>query len=358
MRRMPASDMARETATTDSSTMHRGIGSAVLEFAGPLAALALILAAFMVFVPTFRSPENFQNISRQIAVVAILAAGETLVIVTAGIDLSVGAMIALTSVLAALTMKATMAGPNGEAARLVLFGAQLHPATVVPVGMLVGIGVGAVVGVVSGSITEYVGIPSFIVTLGMMGICSGTAKLASGGVSVGGLPDAIDWIGAKDVGGVIPVAALVTIAVVVLGQVMLARSAFGRALYAIGGNREAARLSGIPVKRVSVLAFTLCGALAGLAGMVAMSRVGSAQPTGGEGYELYAVAASVIGGTSLMGGEGSISGALIGALIMGVVRTGLDHIGLSDFLQTVVIGAMIIIAVIVDKVRRSMHEHA
>lgn len=318
----------------------------VIEYAGPLAALVLIVAGFLLWVPSFRSPENFQNIGRQIAVVAILAVGETLVIVAAGIDLSVGSLIALTSVLSALAMRGIVHGGASDAAFI--------PGWTVPAGVLVGLGSGALVGALSGAIIEYLSIPAFIVTLGMLGICAGSAKLAAKGVSVGDLPPAINWLGANDLGGVLPIATVITLVVVVIGQFALARTSFGRALYAIGGNREAARLSGIPVRRVSLVCFALCGMLAGLAGIVSMARTGSAQPTAGEGYELHAVAASVIGGTSLMGGEGSVTGAFIGALIMGVLSTGLDHLGLSNFWQQVVIGGMIVIAVLVDRARRSL----
>ncbi len=318
----------------------------VIEYAGPLAALLLIVAGFLIWVPSFRSVENFQNIGRQIAVVAILAVGETLVIVTAGIDLSVGSLIALTSVLGALTMRGVVGGGAS--------GVEVIPGTAVPLGIVVGLASGALVGAISGAIIEYLSIPAFIVTLGMLGICAGSAKLAAGGISVGDLPPAINWLGANDIGGVFPMATAITLVVVAAGQLLLAKTAFGRALYAIGGNREAARLSGIPVRRVSMACFALCGLLAGLAGIVSMARTGSAQPTAGEGYELHAVAASVIGGTSLMGGEGSITGAFIGALIMGVLSTGLDHLGLSNFWQQVVIGGMIVIAVLVDRARRSL----
>lgn len=330
----------------ESAPRRSRLAQLLLEYAGPLVALVMIVGALLIWVPSFRSTENFQNIGRQIAVVAILAVGETLVIVTAGIDLSVGSLVALTGVLSALSMRGMLGGGASEA--------EVIPGWTVPLGFLVGLASGALVGALSGVIIERLTIPAFIVTLGMLGICAGSAKLASHGQTVGDLPDAIKDLGAADIAGGIPIIALIMLGVVAGGQFLLTRTAFGRALYAIGGNREAARLSGIPVRRVSIACFALCGMLSGLAGMVSMARTGSAQPTAGEGYELQAVAAAVIGGTSLMGGEGSVVGALIGALIMGVLSTGLDHIGLSSFIQQVAIGGMIVIAVLVDRARRSL----
>lgn len=327
----------REKTADRRRVVSRVLG-VLLEYAGPVAALAVILTAFLVFVPTFRSPDNFRNISRQMAVVAILAAGQTFVIVAGGIDLSVGSMVALTGVLAALTMKAPWVPPE----------------LAVPAGLAVGLLVGALAGCLSGTLSEYAQIPSFVVTLGMMGMAAGAAKLTCGGVSIGDLPDALDWLAAKNLWGSVPSAAVVTLAVVAIGHTVLARTRFGRVVYALGGNREAARLAGVPVRRVMIACFTICGLLAGLAGMVTLSRIGSAQPTAGQGFELWAIAATVIGGTSLMGGEGSIGRAFVGALIMAVLAAGLDHLKLSSHWQQLVIGGMIIVAVIVDRLRRAM----
>lgn len=310
--------------------------ASALEQSGPVLALVVLVVLVLASVPASRTWENWRNISRQTAVVAILAAGETIVIVSGGIDLSVGSLIAFTGVLSGLAMKI-----GGVPAGLAF-----------PLGVLVALLSGGLAGLVSGMVTELARIPSFVVTLGMMGIASGTAKLACNGLSVSGLPSEVSGLGQAHVLVVIPVAGLLAIAVTALGQLVLGRTRFGRAVYALGGNREAARLSGIPVKKLGVACFVLCGTLAGLAGIVSMARMGSAQSTAGEGLELQAVAAAVIGGTSLMGGEGSIAGSFIGALIMGIIATTLDLIGVSQFAQPVVIGSLIIVAVIVDRVRR------
>jgi ribose transport system permease protein len=331
---------------SDKDTTGPGKGrttlSLVLEHGGPLVALAAVVGLFMALEPSFRNVANWQNIGRQMAVVAILAAGETFVIVAGGIDLSVGSVVALSGVLSALAMKAL----------------GVPDPLVVPMGICVGLGTGALVGALSGVITELAGIPSFVVTLGMLGVAAGAAKIASGGVGVSGIPDAFDWLAAKSIPIgptiAIPTAAIVTILVIVVGQIVLSRTRFGRSVYALGGNREAARLSGVPTRRISIMTFVISGGLAGLAGIMAVSRIGSAQPTAGEGYELNAIAAAVIGGTSLMGGEGSVLGSFVGALIMAVIATGLDHMMVSQFIQEVVIGGMIIVAVIVDKLRRTV----
>lgn len=316
--------------------------SVVLERGGPLIVLAVVVVGFMLVEPTFRKASNFENIGRQMAVVAILAVGETFVIIGGGIDLSVGAIVALSGVLAALTMKSQAVPPH----------------LVLPAGIAVGLATGLVVGLVSGTIIEVAQIPSFVVTLGMLGVCTGVAKIVSGGQGVSGIPRGIDWLAAhritltRDVG--IPMAAVVSLALIVVAHIVMSRARFGRTVYALGGNREAARLSGIPVKRISVMTFVISGGVAGLAGLVALSRMGSGQPSAGQGYELNAVAAAVIGGTSLMGGEGTVLGSFVGALIMAVIATGLDHMLVSQFIQEVVIGGMIIVAVIIDKLRRTM----
>ena len=297
--------------------------------------LSPVVAGFMLVEPTFRKASNFENIGRQMAVVAILAVGETFVIIAGGIDLSVGAIVALSGVLAALTMRSD----------------AMPPHLALPAGIAVGLGTGLFVGLLSGTIIEVARIPSFVVTLGMLGVCTGVAKIVSGGQGVSGLPRGIDWLAAHvslspRVG--IPMA-VVTLALI--GLPTLSSHALVCCLRPV---QSVKWLSGIPVKRVSVMTFVISGGLAGLAGLVALSRMGSGQPTAGQGYELNAVAAAVIGGTSLMGGEGSILGSFVGALIMAVIATGLDHMMVSQFIEEVVIGGMIIVAVIVDKLRRTM----
>ena len=295
-----------------------------------LIGLALLVLVLSLLSPHFLTTENLLNITRQVAVNAILATGMTFVIISAGIDLSVGSVLALSGCVMAIALNA---------------GVGIFP------GILLAVGVGSLCGLANGFMTGYLRVPPFIATLGMMSVARGLALVVTGGYPIFELPEGFSYLGTGYLWDVLPVSLLFTILVVVAAHFVLTRMKLGRYVYVIGGNEEAAVLSGVNVRATKMLIYTICGFLAGLASVVFVSRLNSAQPTAGIAYELDAIAATVIGGTSLFGGVGSIGGTVIGALIMGVLRNGLNLLNVSSFWQQVVIGVVIITAVYVDQLR-------
>ena len=302
----------------------------VADWLRPLAALLLMGIALSFASPHFLTPNNLASVAVQASAVAILAVAETLVIIGGHIDLSVGSVLALCAVAAAMLMS------NGAGISLA-----------VAVALLGGLAVGAA----SGALIGYGRMPSFIVTLGMMGVARGFALIITGGVNVFGLPDRFTAF-ATTTWAAVPLPAVLAGVVALLAHGTLTRTALGRSIYAIGGNAEAARLSGIPVRRVVATLFAISGLLSALSGLALTSRLSIGQPTAGMGYELDAIAAAVIGGASLMGGQGTIPGTLIGAAIMGVLRNGCDLLRVPAFWQQVAIGVIIIAAVFLDQFRR------
>ncbi len=288
--------------------------------------------------PSFLRAENLLNISNQIAVIAIVAVGATLVIITAGIDLSVGSLIALGAVVCTLLIRdiagAEQATPGGMA-----------------VCAVAAILVCACLGMVSGVSVTWVGIPPFIATLAMMLVASGLAYIVARGLSVYQVPDSFVWLGRGDTGG-LPNAVLLMLGLYGGAHFLMRRTVLGRYLYAVGGNPEAARLAGVPVRRVLLFAYTASGALAGLGGVVMASQLRSGSPTYGQMYELYVIAAVVVGGTSLSGGEGRVLGTLIGAFIIAVIQNGMNLTGVESYTQKVVLGAVILGAVMLDMLKR------
>ena len=295
-----------------------------------LIGLALLVLVLSLLSPHFLTTENLLNITRQVAVNAILATGMTFVIISAGIDLSVGSVLALSGCVMAIALNA---------------GVGIFP------GILLAVGVGSLCGLANGFMTGFLRVPPFIATLGMMSIARGLALVVTGGYPIFELPEGFSYLGTGYLWDVLPVSLLFTFLVVVAAHFVLTRMKLGRYVYVIGGNEEAAVLSGVNVRATKMLIYTICGFLAGLASVVFVSRLNSAQPTAGIAYELDAIAATVIGGTSLFGGVGSIGGTVIGALIMGVLRNGLNLLNVSSFWQQVVIGVVIITAVYVDQLR-------
>ncbi len=295
-----------------------------------LIGLALLVLVLSLLSPHFLTTENLLNITRQVAVNAILATGMTFVIISAGIDLSVGSVLALSGCVMAIALNA---------------GVGIFP------GILLAVGVGSLCGLANGFMTGFLRVPPFIATLGMMSIARGLALVVTGGYPIFELPEGFSYLGTGYLWDVLPVSLLFTILVVVAAHFVLTHMKLGRYVYVIGGNEEAAVLSGVNVRATKMLIYTICGFLAGLASVVFVSRLNSAQPTAGIAYELDAIAATVIGGTSLFGGVGSIGGTVIGALIMGVLRNGLNLLNVSSFWQQVVIGVVIITAVYVDQLR-------
>ncbi|MGW2488679.1 ABC transporter permease/substrate-binding protein [Streptomyces sp. NPDC001606] len=297
---------------------------------GALTALIVLVIALSALSGDFLTTDNLLNIGVQAAVTAILAFGVTFVIVSAGIDLSVGSVAALSA-----TVLAWSASRHGVP---------------VPVAVLLGIATGVVAGLVNGFLTAYGKLPPFIATLAMLSVARGLSLVISQGSPIA-LPGSVSHLG-DTLGGWLPVPVLVMVVMGLISALVLGRTYIGRSMYAIGGNEEAARLSGLRVRRQKLAIYALSGLFAAVAGVVLAARLSSAQPQAADGYELDAIAAVVIGGASLAGGTGKASGTLIGALILAVLRNGLNLLDVSAFWQQVVIGVVIALAVLLDTVRR------
>jgi ribose transport system permease protein len=303
---------------------------------GPLVALVLVYLLFVVLSPdTFARPMNLVTMARQTAVVGVAASGMTMVIMLGGIDLSVGSVVALTTVVVASLLKAGV-GPIPAA--------------------LAGIGVAALAGAVNGSIVSGLGITPFIVTLGSMSILRGAAKGLAHQENVyaktRGLNTLVATLPPSRSFLVFPPAVWIMLAVGAASAVLLRRTRFGRHVVAIGSSEETARLCGVQVERTKIVVYTLAAALAGLAGVIEFAKLTVGNPTDSIGLELDVIASVVIGGGSLSGGEGSVAGALIGAFLLIVIKTGCTHLGLSDWVQEIITGGIIVIAVAIDRLRK------
>ena len=292
---------------------------------------AVILALAIVFGsinPNFWSVTNMANVSRQISTLALISIGQTFAILSAGIDLSVGSQLALVSVVCAQQM--LNYGVAG--------------------GVVAGVFAGALAGLVNGLLIAKARIPPFIATLGMLVAARGVALTLSGGLPIAGLPREFLVLGAG-YWGPFPIPTIIAVAAFVLAHFVLSRTIFGRYVYAIGSNEEAAVLSGINVAKYKILVYVASGVFAGIAGVVLTSRVISGQPTLGEVQELYSIAAVVIGGGRITGGAGGIRQTLMGVLVLGILGNGLNLIQVSSYVQNIVIGAIIVGAVYIDLVR-------
>jgi len=297
---------------------------------GVTAALIVLIAVMAFIAPYFWSVNNLLEVVRQVSAIAIIAAGGTFVILTSGIDLSVGSALGLTAMVAIV-----LANANAPAI----------------VCVLAAILVGAVVGAINGVFIARFALPAFIVTLAALTYIRGFVYVGTGGTTL--VPKSVDyaWIGQGNLFG-IPVAAIVMVIVYVVGWFVLERTVFGRQVYAIGGNAQAARLSGIPVRRVLFFVYVISGICAGIAGVIVSARLESAVPDLGSGYELNAIAAIVLGGTSLIGGRGSLIGTLVGALFIAVLSNGMTLLNVQSFYQQIIMGAVILAAVFIDRIRR------
>lgn len=293
---------------------------------GVVVVLIVLIVAMAIATPHFLTTANLVNVLRQVSINAVIACGMTLIIITAGIDLSVGSLVAMASCLAMLTIGATDSDL---------------------LGILVGISVGAAGGAFNGVFIAWARVPPFIMTLATLTIFSGIALISTGGAPIIRFTGEFRWLGQGLIFS-IPVPVIVMVLVAAAMHVLLTRTAFGAAVYAVGGNEEAARLTGLAVKRVKFLVYVIGGALTGLAAMVLMGRLSSAQPNMGQGFELDAIAAVVLGGTSLMGGRGTIWGTLIGALVIGVLNNGFNLLSIDPYFQLVAKGAIILLAVLLD----------
>lgn len=292
-------------------------------------ALLGIMVVITVVAPTFATVGNLYRVSRQISFVAIVALGVFTVILTGGIDLSVGSMVGISGIACGLVMAA-----------------GLPPALAVVAGMATGVAVG----LVNGTLVAFVGITPFIVTLGMLSMARGAIWVITKGWPIEKISNSFMVIGQGDILG-IPIPVVIMAAVAVVAHTFLRYSVFGRRVFAIGGNEEATRLSGINVKTVKCAVYGISGLLSSITGIILVARFNSAQTSSGEGWELDAIAAAVIGGTSLMGGEGSVVGVLIGAAIMGVIRNGLVLMKVSAYWQTSIMGFIIILAAVIDRIK-------
>jgi len=295
--------------------------------------------------PNFLKSDNLLNIANQIAVIAIIAAGMTLVIVTGGIDLSVGSLVAFSSVVAAVLIRDYGGAENASIASMIGCCAA-------------SIGACALVGMSTGVLVTLFRnpprIPPFIVTLSVMLMASGAAYMIAEGQSVNQVPPSFVWLGRGADLGRVPNAVVLMIAIYAAVHVLMTRTSIGRYIYAVGGNAEAARMSGVPVRNVLVLVYSVCGGLAGLGGVVLASQLRSGAPTYGIMYELYVIAAVVVGGTSLSGGEGRVLGTLVGAFIIAVIQNGMNLIGLESYTQKIVLGGIILLAVLLDMMKKRL----
>ncbi|MGA2066472.1 MAG: ribose ABC transporter permease [Thermoguttaceae bacterium] len=288
-----------------------------------------VVAALSVSSPAFLTPTNLLNIVRQSSIHGIMAVGMTLVILTSGIDLSVGSALALTGVLAA---------------------SLEHRGWPVPLVVAAALLIGSLLGLANGLVITKGRVPPFVVTLGTMSIFRGAAHLFTGAQPISGFSPAFRSLGAGTVLR-IPVPIILFVLSVVAAAALLRRTRWGRYLYAVGGNLQAARLSGIPVERCTTAAYVLCGLTAAAGAVVLTARLGAAESIAGTGYELDVIASVVIGGTSLAGGRGGVWGTLLGALLIGTINNGMNLLQIPAYFQLVVKGAIIIAAVLLDRLR-------
>ncbi|WP_345242622.1 ABC transporter permease [Nibrella saemangeumensis] len=294
---------------------------------GILLAFIAICIVLALITPRFLTISNLTIVLTQVSINALLAFGVTFVIITGGIDLSIGSMVAVTGVVAAMFA---------------------HPDTY-PVGvpLLMGLLTGLLFGAFNGLVITRSKVHPFIVTLGTMTMGRGLALILSKGRPISNLSDEFNFIGGGQVLG-IPMPIIILIVFFIICSVLLQKTVLGRYMYAVGGNEQAARASGISLNKVKMVVYTLCGGLAGLAGIVLTSRITTGQPNAGAGFELDAIAAAIIGGTSTSGGTGTMTGTLIGALLIGVISNGLDLLNVTSYYQQVVMGIIIIGAVVLD----------
>lgn len=320
--------MAEVVASRSSRSVKQIVGKF-----GIFIALAIEIIFFSSLSPYFFTADNILNVTLQTSITAIIAAGMTFVILTAGIDLSVGAMVAFSGVIATSLLKLDMPF-----------------ALSFPLAVVVGLAIGACSGLVAGTFITKFNITPFIVTLALMTIWRGSSYMYTDGRPVWGLPDQFSFLGSGRFLAV-PIPTIIMVAVYVFAYVTLRRTCFGRYVYAVGGNKEAARLAGIGVTGVLIRVYIINGVLAALSGILLASRMNSGQPNAGLMYEMDVIAAVVVGGTSLFGGRGGIIGTFIGAMLIGVLRNGLNLLNVNSYVQMVILGVVILLAVLLDQMR-------
>ncbi len=295
-----------------------------------LIGLIILCVVITIVSPAFMTLSNITNIFTQVSTNAIIAIGMTFVILTGGIDLSVGSTVAISGALAASILKST----NN-----------------IPLAILVAAITGIVIGLINGILISKGKLQAFIVTLATMTIFRGATLVFTNGTPISKLSETFVKIGNGKI-GFIPIPVIITIVILIISIYLLTQTRFGRYLYALGGNEDSAKLSGINTNKIKTLVYVISGFASSIAGIIITSRIGSASPNAGTSFELDAIAAVVIGGTSLSGGEGKITGTIIGALIIGVLNNGLNLMNVSPFYQSIVKGLVILIAVLLDKKSR------
>ena len=328
---MPPNEPTAKTAPEKTSAGHSAIGW--LTQYGIIVAFVLLCVALTFLNKYFLTPENISNILLQTSINGILAMGMTLVILTGGIDLSVGSVLAFSSIVAATFV--TGDNPHSPV-----------------VALLVGVVTGGLLGLINGWIIAYLKIPPFVATLGMLSVARGLTYAYTGGMPVPNLSESFLNLGEGSLLGV-PVPVLIFLLIFGILWVVLNHTTYGRSVYAVGGNAKSARTAGISTNPAIASVYVIAGLLAGLGGLILTARTSSALPQAGVSYELDAIAAVVIGGTSLSGGVGSIAGTLLGALIIGTINNGLDLLGVSSAYQQIVKGCIIVVAVLLDYSRHA-----
>jgi ribose transport system permease protein len=330
-----------QTKITGSKMPAKAVAQRVLREAGIGIALLLLIVIFSAAAPHFTDESNVTNILTQITINLIMATGMTFVILIGGIDLSVGSVMALCAMVAGIVLKT----------------AALPVPVAILAAVLTSIIVGMICGFINGFVSSFWNVPSFIVTLGMLNIARGGALEVTDARTLFEFPNMFNDFGTATLMG-IPAIFLVALALVLLGWFVLTRTVFGRLIYSIGNNEEAVRLSGHDTFVFKVAAFLISGLTVGIGAIIYMARLTIASPILGTGFELNAIAAVIIGGTSLNGGRGSLIGTLLGACLIGVLADGLILIGVGDFVRQMITGGVIILAVILDSYRARIAEHA
>jgi len=340
-----AAPLVSATTQAERPAQRRNLARLLLEGRAFFALIAIVIV-FSFLSPNYFTVGNFLTMATHVAIFGILAVGMLLVILNGGIDLSVGSTLGLSGVVAGFLMQGVVLQP---------LGVELYPP--VWVVAVLTCALGALVGLVNGVLIARFKVPAFVATLGVMYVARGAALLMTDGLTYNNLAGraelgntGFDWLGFNRLFGV-PIGVVVLAVIAIIGGIMLSRSAFGRWLYASGGNERAAELSGVPVRFVQVMVYVLSGICAAIAGLILSSQLTSAGPTAGNSYELTAIAAVVIGGAALTGGRGTVRGTLLGAFVIGFLSDGLVIIGISSYWQTVATGTVIVLAVLLNAVQ-------
>jgi inositol transport system permease protein len=320
----------------------------ILSRFAPVIFLAVLMIVFAIIEPNFLRINNLLQVARQVSITGLIAIGMTFVILTGGIDLSVGSLLALAGMAAAVVAK-------GGTANTLSLNATESTGYGVLAAVLAAIAVGVIGGFIQGTMITRLGVPAFVVTLGGLSAFRGATLLLSGGGPIAGFEDSYEWWGKgrlPEPEG-IPVPVIIFLGFAALAYVVLRYTRYGRQVYAVGGNPEAARLSGLNVKMILLSVYIIVGFFAGLGGFVLSSRLGASEAVAGTGYELTVIASVVIGGTSLFGGEGNVLGTVIGSILIGVLTNGLVLMNVSPYVQQIIIGMIIVLAVSFDRFVKS-----